>query len=156
MKIQELKYNLYLIDFKQTELEIQNQIKKELERYGVMAFDAIPRKDYLQLIRYFTLSTLCKHYNTLPHKKNTIFYILEQNTDKDILKFVKDLKKYFPFPLYITDEYYDTSDNASTTEITLKLKEFRYSSDFSSLSYNKIRKFCKDNNLESLTLDFKL
>lgn len=156
MKIQELKYNLFLVDFKDVESDIQKQLKKELEKYGILTYDSLPRKDYLQLIRYFSLLTICKHYRSLEHKRNTIFYINEKETSEDILNFVKEIKKYFPLLLYITTEQYNLKDTAVQTEITLKLKEFRYSLDYSKYSFNKIKKFCKKNKLENLIEDFKL
>ena len=156
MKIHELKYNLYLVNFSDVEREILISIKSELDKFGVLSYEDIPRSDYLKLINYFTLSVICKTYANLPHKKNTIFYIIEKETNLDILKFVKEIKKYFPFLLYITELQYTSNDPAVHTEITLRLKEFRYEIDYSKYSFNKIKKFCKVNQLENLILDFKL
>jgi uncharacterized protein YerC len=160
MKILALKYNLYLVDFSQIELDIQKQFKIELDRYGFTTYEELPKKDYTRLLRYFTLSTLCKAYNTLPNKKNTIFFVNQELISVNILSFLKDVKKVFPFLLYFTSEAYRDISNpyesALNTEITIKLIELRYSTDHSKFSFNKIKRFCKENELENLISDFKL
>ena len=156
MKIQELKYNLYLADFKEVEQEIFHLLKLELDKFGIITYEDLPRADYIKLLKYFTLSTICKNYSELQHKRNTIFYVNSVTTNTDILKFVKEIKKQFPILLYITEEQLTGNDPAVYTEITLKLKEFRYSIDYSKYSFNKIKKFCTTNKLDSLVADFKL
>lgn len=156
MKIQELKYNLYLADFKEVEQEIFHLLKLELDKFGIITYEDLPRVDYIKLLKYFTLATVCKNYSKLQHKKNTIFYVNSATTNTDILKFVKEIKKRFPILFYITEEQLASNDPAVHTEIILKLKEFRYSIDYSKYSFNKIKKFCKANDLESLTEGFKL
>lgn len=155
MKVQELKYNLYLIDFLQVEDQIQIQFKTELEKYGVLAYDMLPKQDYLQLLRYFTLFTVCKVYKNLTHKKNTILYVNSKTSNPDILKLVKEIKKVFPFLIYITEDTRDVSDPAVLTEITYILKEFRYSVDLDCYSFSKIKKYCQKNKLDNLIADFK-
>ena len=156
MQIQELKYNLYLLNFKSVEQEILKSLKLELDRFGVHSFEDLPRVDYINLLKYFTLQTLCKTHNSFTHKKNTIILVESKNTNTDVLKFVKNVKKYFPFLLYITEDTHNMQDPAVYTELTYKLKEFRYSMDYSKLSYKKIKSFCVDNKLEALLTDFKL
>lgn len=160
MKILALKYNLYLVDFSQIELKIQKLFKLELDKYGFTSYEELPRGDYIRLLRYFTLSTLCKTYNSLPNKKNTIFFVNQETISADILSFLKDVKKAFPFLLYVTSETYkdiDNTDNtALNTEITIKLIELRYGTDYSKFSFNKIKRFCKQYELENLISDFKL
>jgi len=154
--IQELKYNLYLVNFKEIEQEILRSLKLELDRYGIHTYEDLPKADYNNLLKYFTLQTLCKVYNSFAHKKNTIMMVECKNTDYNILKFLKDVKKYFPFLLYFTEDTYNMQDPAVYTELTYKLKEFRYSLDYSEYSYKKIKTFCKTNKLEALITDFKL
>lgn len=156
MHIQELKYNLYLVNFKDIEQEILESLKSELDRFGVQTFEDLPRVDYINLLKYFTLQTLCKAHNNFAHKKNTIILVESKYTNADVLKFIKIVKKYFPFLLYITEDTYNIQDPAVYMELTYKLKEFRYSLDYSKLSYKKIKSFCKDNKLEALLTDFKL
>ena len=79
----------------------------------------------------------------------------QDSTNKDVLQFLKEIKKYFPIPIYLTQDIFIDQDPAIYLEITLKVKEFRYSLDYSKYSFNKIKKFCKLYNLESLTTDFK-
>lgn len=155
MKIQELKYNLYLIDFSQVEQEVHVSIKKELDKIGAITLEDIPKQDYIRILNYYTLYYVCKLHSSLEHKKNTIFYVYEPNTDSEILKFVKEIRKYFPILFYITKELHNLNDTAVKTEITQSLKEFRYSIDFSKYSLNKIKKFCQKSGLESLFLTYK-
>jgi len=155
MKIQEIKYNLYLIDFAEVEKEILYQLKAELDRHGVLSYEDLPKTDYLKLVNYFTLFCVCKSYKNLQHKRNTIYYVETTRTNPDVLRFVKDIKKFFPLLIYITTDQFTKEDNAVYTEITLKLKEFRYSFDYSKYSFNKIKKFCIKNKLEGLIIDFK-
>lgn len=155
MKVQELKYNLFLIDFTEIEKIIFDSLKKEFIKFGIASYEDIPRKDYIKLLHYFTLQSVCKAYNNLHNKKNTIFLISESKIDKEISKFTKEIQKHFPVPLYHTSETYDFSDIASIQELTLNLKEYRYSIDYSKYSFNKIKKFCKTYELESLLSDLK-
>ena len=156
MKVQELKYNLYLVNFADVEREILQSVKKEFDKFGIISYEEIPKKDYVKLLQYFTLQTVCKTYNSLNHKKNTIFFTESQCCNREIVEFLKEIKKYFPIPIYISTELVDMSDPAVAQEITLKLKEFRYSIDYSRFSFVKIKRFCKKHELESLTTDFKL
>ena len=155
MKVIDLKYNLYLVDFTQVELEILQSLKKELDRYGLLTKEDLPKADYIKLVNYFTLYSVCKTYSELQNKKNTIFYLNSSKVDADILKFVLEIKKYFPISLYIGTSPWDSSDPAVKTEITMKLKEFRYSIDYSKYSFNKIKKFCNKSGLDSLITAFK-
>lgn len=155
VKIQELKYNLYLVDFNQVEREVHVSIKKELDKIGAITIEDIPKQDYTKLLNYFTLFHVCKLHSSLEHKKNTIFYVYELGTDSEILKFIKEIKKYFPILFYFTKDVHDLNDLAVKTEITQSLKEFRYSIDFSKYSLNKIKKFCIKSGLESLFLTYK-
>ena len=156
VKIQELKYNLYLVDFNEVEHEILSNLKKELDRLGILTTEDLPQSDYNKLLHYFTLFTLCKAYNSLEHKKYTIFYVNESVVNIAVLKFIKEIKKYFPFLLYITNTPYNLQDTAVKTEITQSLKEFRYSIDFSKYSFNKIKKYCIKSGLDNLVTSFKL
>ena len=139
MKIQELKYNLYLVDFAEVEHEILYSLKRELDRLGVMSIEDIPKKDYLKLLKYFTLYSICKGYSMLENKKNTVFFVHTPSTNTDILSFVKEIKKNFPILLYLSSDTFILKDQAVYTEITLKIKEFRYGIDYSKFSFNKIK-----------------
>ena len=160
MRVLPLKYSLYLADFTDIESVAQALFKSELQKYNVITYDSLPRQDYLKLIHYFTLSTLFKEYAKLENKKNTIFWINKNICNTDILMFIKEVKKCFPILLYITDRTYDsvlTKENtAEYTEVTTELKEFRYSIDYSKYSFNKIKRFCTKNGLESLLNQFKI
>jgi hypothetical protein len=159
MQLKELKYNLYLADFNQIESEAQALFKAELLKYNITTYDSLPKKDYLKLVHYFTLSTLLKEYSNLEYKKNTIFWINKNTCNTDILNFIKEVKKCFPILLYITSKQYSSvltdKNTAEYTEITTELKEFRYSIDYSKYSFNKIKRFCTKNGLESLLNSFK-
>jgi len=155
MKVVDLKYNLYLVDFTQVELEILQSLKKELDKYGLLTKEDLPRADYIKLVNYFTLHGICKTYSELQNKKNTIFYLNSSKVDADILIFIKEIKKYFPIPVYIGTSPWQTADPAVKTEITIKLKEYRYSIDYSKYSFNKIKKFCNKFGLDSLVAAFK-
>jgi hypothetical protein len=159
MQLKELKYNLYLADFNQIESEAQALFKAELLKYNITTYDSLPKKDYLKLVHYFTLSTLLKEYSNLEYKKNTIFWINKDTCNTDILNFIKEVKKCFPILLYITSKQYSSvltdKNTAEYTEITTELKEFRYSIDYSRYSFNKIKRFCTKNGLESLLNSFK-
>ena len=156
MKIQELKYNLYLVDFAEVELKVLTDLKTELNRLGIIALDDLPRTDYSKLLHYFTLLTLCQAYNSFEHKKNTIFYVYEPITNVHVLKFLKEIKKYFPFLIYTTKDIHNLQDLAVKTELTQSLKEFRYSIDFSKYSFNKIKKYCIKSGLNNLVSSFKI
>jgi len=160
MQLKELKYNLYLADFNQIESEAQALFKAELLKYNITTYDSLPKKDYLKLVHYFTLSTLLKEYSNLEYKKNTIFWINKDTCNTDILNFIKEVKKCFPILLYIASKQYSSvltdKNTAEYTEITTELKEFRYSIDYSRYSFNKIKRFCTKNGLESLLNSFKL
>ena len=160
MQVLPLKYNLYLADFTIIESEIQNLFKAELLKYNILTYDSLPKQDYRKLVQYFTLSTLLKEYSELEHKKNTIFWINKETCNADILTFLKEVKKCFPILLYITNKPYSSvligKDTAEYLEITTKLKEFRYSIDYGKFSFNKIKRFCVKNGLESLLTTFKL
>jgi len=159
MQLLPLKYNLYLADFKEIESVALQLFKSELLKYNIQTYDSLPRKDYLKLVHYFTLSTLLKEYAELEHKKNTIFWINKEECNMDILILLKEIKKCFPILLYITNKPYRTTlidkNTAEYTEITTLLKEFRYSIDYSKYSFNKIKRFCTKNGLESLLTAFK-
>jgi len=159
MQVLPLKYNLYLADFTIIESEIQNLFKAELLKYNILTYDSLPKQDYRKLVHYFTLSTLLKEYSELEHKKNTIFWINKETCNADILTFLKEVKKCFPILLYITNKSYSSvligKDTAEYTEITTELKEFRYSVDYSKYSFNKIKRFCTKNGIESLLTAFK-
>lgn len=155
MKIKELKYNLYLINFAEVEKEILYLLKIELDKYGINSYEDLPKTDYTRLLKYYTLLTICKTYNGLNHKKNTLWYVDRYTTNPDILKFVLEIKKYFPIPLYTDKLDINSTDQAVQTEITLNLKEFRYSFDYCKYSFTKIKKFCKENELDSLLTGFK-
>lgn len=155
MKIEELKYNLYLVDFAQVEHEIFQSLKKEIDKYGILTVEELPKTDYTKLLNYFTLFWICKIYRENQNKKNTIFFVSEINTNSDILKFVKEIKKNFPILLYITKTPWNSNDPAVKTEITMKLKEFRYKVDFSKFSFNKIKKFCNKFGMEQLIFAYK-
>ena len=155
MKIEELKYNLYLVDFIQVEQEILHSLKKEIDKYGILAIEDLPKPDYTRLLNYFTLFWVCKVHNEAQNKKNTIIFINELTTSPDILKFVREIKKHFPILLYVTKLQWDGTEPAVKTEITMKLKEFRYSVDFSKFSFNKIKKFCHKFGLDSLISAYK-
>jgi hypothetical protein len=159
MQVTSLRYNLYLADFNQIVLEVQSLFKAELLKHNILTYDSLPKQDYLKIIRYFTLSTLFKEYAKLDNKKNTIFWINKDNCDTDILNFIKEVKKCFPILLFITDKPYETvltnKNTADYTEITTELKEFRYSIDYSDYSFNKIKRFCEKNELETLVSSFK-
>jgi len=160
MQVLPLKYNLYLADFTIIESEILHLFKNELTKYNITTYDSLPRKDYLKLVHYFTLSTLFKKYAELEHKKNTIFWIDKTTCNMDILIFLKEVKKCFPILLYVANKPYNSiligKDTAEYTEITTELKEFRYSIDYSSYSFNKIKRFCAKFGLETLISTFKL
>jgi len=149
MQVLPLKYNLYLANFVQVELEIQALFKAELLKYNITTYDSLPKQDYIKLIRYFTLSTVFKKYAELEHKKNTIFWINKNTCNADILTLVKEIKRCFPILFYITDKPYESvligKDTAEYLEITTKLKEFRYSIDYGKFSFNKIKRFCVKN-----------
>ncbi len=155
MKIHQLKHNLCLVEFKDIEEVVFSSVKKEFEKIGINSFEEIPRKDYIKLLQYFTLQHICKLYNSFQNKKNTIIFVNQDSTNKDVLQFLKEIKKYFPIPIYLTQDIFIDQDPAIYLEITLKVKEFRYSLDYSKYSFNKIKKFCKLYNLENLTTDFK-
>jgi len=159
MQILTLKYNLYLVNFAEIESEVQALFRAELLKYNILTYDSLPRKDYLKLIHYFTLSTLFKEYAKLEHKKNTIFWINKAECSPDILTFIKEIKKCFPILLYVTSKPYKTivtdKNTAEYTEITTELKEFRYSIDYSKYSFNKIKRFCAKYELDGLLTAFK-
>ena len=155
MKVEELKHNLYLVDFAQVEREILYSIKKEIDKYGILTLEDLPKSDYTKLINYFTLFWVCKVYNDIQNKKNTIIFVNELTVDPDILKFIKEIKKHFPILLYTTKMQWDSIEPAVKTEITIRLKEFRYGIDFSKYSFNKIKKFCNKFGLDSLIAAYK-
>lgn len=159
MQVLPLKYNLYLTDFNQIELEVHTLFKAELLKHNILTYDSLPKQDYLKLVHYFTLSTLFKKYAELEHKKNTIFWINKESCNVDILNFINEIKKCFPILLYVTNKPYKTAliskNTAEYTEVTTELKEFRYSIDYSKYSFNKIKRFCTKNGLEALISSFK-
>lgn len=155
MKIRELKYNLYLVDFADIEKNIFDSVKKEFIKFGIVSYEEIPRKDYVKLLQYFTLQCVCKAYNGLNNKKNTIFFVNTDVVDQGVVEFTKEIKKHFPIMLYHTTQPLSYDDPAVLQEITLNLKEYRYSLDYSKYSFNKIKKFCKKYDLESLLADLK-
>jgi hypothetical protein len=155
VKIQELKYNLYLVDFTEVEQLILVSLKAELDKLGAITIEDLPKQDYLRLLNYFTLYHVCKLHSSFEHKKNTIFYVNETELNPNVLKFVKEVKKYFPIPFYLSKDVPNLNNTAVKTEITQSLKEFRYSLDYSKYSLNKIKKFCLKFELESLYSTYK-
>lgn len=155
-----LKYNLYLINFQEIEIEILNSFQKELLSLNIQTYDSLPKQDYLKLVHYFTLVNIFKSYTELEHKKNTIFWIDKQTCNPDILNFVEEIKRSFPILLYVTDKPFKMAlankNTAEYTEVTTELKEFRYSIDFSKYSFNKVKRFCTKFGMESLLTSFKL
>jgi hypothetical protein len=156
LPIQELKYNLYLVEFTEIENIVLSDLKNELLKFGFLTYEDLPRKDYLKLLQYFTLHNLCKAHRALPHKKNTIFYLNKKQCNQDIVKFIEEARKYFPIPVYVTTDSYFKNDPGVYSEISLKVKEYRYSIDFSKFSFSRIKKFCKTYELDNFITDFKL
>ncbi len=44
--------------------------------------------------------TIMTYMNPI-NKKNTIIFVNQDSTNKDVLQFLKEIKKYFPIPIYL-------------------------------------------------------
>lgn len=153
-----LPYNLTVINFLNLEGEILGNLRVLFDKYGIDYKELIVKKDYINFFRYFTLKTVCTHYNEAKNKKNTVFFVEEDCISAEILKTVKELSKILPIPIYITKDRYITLLNKDTAEykdLTIRIQEYRYSIDFSKYSFNKINRFYKKHGLDALLEEVK-
>ena len=159
MKPVALPYNFTVIDFSEIEEEILGNLRVLFDSYGINGSLSIPKKDYLNFFRYFTLKIVCSHYNELKNRKNTIFFVEEENISSEVLAAVTEISKILPIPIFITKDRYTTLFDNQTAEykdLTIRIKEYRYSIDFSKYSFNKINRFYKKHGLDKLLTDVKI
>jgi hypothetical protein len=159
MKPVALPYNLVVVDFSEIEGEILGSLRVLFDSYGINGGLSIPKKDYLNFFRYFTLKIVCSHYNELNNRKNTIFFVEEDNTSTEVLNSITEISKILPIPIFITKDRYNTlldNNTAEYKDLTIRIKEYRYSIDFSKYSFNKINRFYKKHGLDRLLTDVKI
>ena len=154
-----LPYNLTAVSFSDLESKILGSIKLEFEKFGINAHDDIFKKEYQNFFRYYTLKIVCGYYNEIKNKKSTILFVEEECISQDILSAVKEISKILPIPIFITKDRYVTLLDKNTAEykdLTIRIKEYRYSIDYSKYSFNKINRFYRKHGLDMLLDGIKI
>ena len=140
MRTQKVALNLTVVDFS----TFVEEVEGHYYRFYIENHESLTSRDCDNLILYYTYKCIVDLLNSLEYKKDIIFYINTVSTPQNrVYKSFKKLQKVFP--LITLENSLDFNNLETKTgesiELTVLIKNKRFTFDYSTYSRRKMQKF---------------